>query len=589
MKIKIDGVEVEVGSAAEAAELLAELRKHARGSVEAAPAPRRGRPPKLLQLVPLAALTPPAPALAPTLLHDVDVAQIDWLWRHRIPAGMLTVLYADPGAGKGTLAAMLVAAVTAGGALPDDDRDRQGASVLYVVAEDNPALTLRPRLEAVGARVDRVHVFGPELRLRLPDHAANIESAVKAAGARLIVIDPLRGVMDGDSRPKVRKALVALEDIAARTGAAVLLIHHTNRQGSLHGSQDIIGIPRSVLRVDVSRGVQSVVPEKKNLAPDVEPIYFKIVSRGSVGAVEWVDAPGEVDVEVDAPEEERAAADQVLAELQLEVERPALEGGVMWDAGAGEPAIVLDDVAELLQVSARSLRVRIRRGTAAALVACAETVEGTRYWARSAVAALVERGLEVVGKRLPGPPEGTGATPEEEKMPEAAVRELLVKNAGSIARAAESIGLARIVLRRRVSELALDDYARELQEAAGRPRFRQIPRPEEAPESEEVELDEDERRRPRRRKKSKIKILNRCRCCSRPIGTLYKVCPHCDKCAEVDGSWQSRGTCPRALTSQLRPVTPAQVEADRRALVKKKPPKEQDRVAHNHRPKTEAF
>jgi len=562
MKLKVNGVEIEVGSPAEAAELLAALREHeVRQGARAEP--RRGRPPKVLQLVPPA----PAQPMTSRSLADVDTASIDWLWYHRIPRAMVTVLYADPGVGKGTLVATLAAVTTIGGELPESVDARAGlpGSVLYVVAEDNPALTLRPRLEAAGADVARVHVFGPELRLRLPDHAANIEEAAESTGAELIVIDPLRGVMDGDSRPKVRKALMALEDIASRTGAAVLVVHHTNRQGSLHGSQDIIGIPRSVLRVDVAGGVRSVVPEKKNLAPDVEPVYFKIATKGEVGVVEWCDPPGD-DVEDDASADEvaTATAEQVLAELQLKVERPTLEGGVMWDAGAGQGALTLTDVASIFEVSPRSLRVRIRRGTAAALVACAATVGRQRYWARSAIDTLIERGLERVGKRTPGSPPGTGATPEENKLSEAFVRELLLKHAGSIKRAAESISMSRIQLRRRVTELGLDDYARQLQAAAGSPRFAPAP----AIETEATKVVALTTKVTKRRKPT-ARAAHHCACCERPIGN-FKVCVDCTKCVEVDGEWKSAGTCPRPLAAKLRPVTPAQVEAEMRAAREKK-------------------
>lgn len=580
VKLKIDGVEIEVGSAAEAAELLAHLREHARrhdAPPEPAPAPppprRRGRPPKLLQLVPPAAPVPATPEARS--LDDVEAAPVVWLWHHRIPSEMLTVLYADPGIGKGTLTASIAAAVTTGGSLPDDDREREPGRVLFVVAEDNPNVTLRPRLDAAGADTSRIQVFGPERRLHLPEHADIVMATAAAMRAHLIVIDPLRGVMDGDSRPKVRKALTALEDIAARTGAAILVVHHTNKQGSLHGSQDIIGIPRSVLHVEIDRGLRCVYPVKKNLAPDVEPVYFKIATSGDVGVVEWCDPPGEVDVEESAPADDASASDQVLAELQLKVERPMLEGGVMWDAAAGAAALALDDVAKRLEASPRSLRVRVRRGTAAALCACAAVVEGQRYWTRSAIELLIERGLEVVGKRAPGPPAGTSAKPEDEKLSEEFVRELLLKNAGSIARAAESIGMVRITLRRRISALGLDDYARGLQEAAGAPRFAPAPPP-------------TKRRRP--------SAVTHCACCGRGVHQKFEVCVDCTHCKKRDdGSYESAGTCPRPLTKKLRPVTVEQVEAEHRAFVERQQRKAaagagaQDRAAHNFRPKTEPF
>src|SRR4051812_7413044 len=92
MKLRIDGVEIEVGSAAEAAELLAHRRQHGPRRVAREQPPltekRRGRPPKL-QLVSV----PTAPAaIVARSLDSVAAAPIDWLWRHRIPSGMVTVI-----------------------------------------------------------------------------------------------------------------------------------------------------------------------------------------------------------------------------------------------------------------------------------------------------------------------------------------------------------------------------------------------------------------------------------------------------------------------------------------------------------------
>lgn len=234
---------------------------------------------------------PPAPTppqTSWTSMADVLPMHVRWLWRHRVPAGMLTVVFALPGVGKGTLTVALAAAVTTGSALPDDEQARIASDVLFVVAEDDLNVTLKPRLTAAAVDVIRVRALGRERQLVLPRDLALIEEA--ARGCALVVVDPLRALTNGDSRSRVREVLTTLEGMAARTGAAVIVVHHSSKgdEESPLGSQDIVGIPRSVLRVEVrGDGVRAVHQQKKNLAPDAEPAYFRIVDRGGVGAVEW--------------------------------------------------------------------------------------------------------------------------------------------------------------------------------------------------------------------------------------------------------------------------------------------------------------
>ena len=270
------------------------------GDLETSSRPPVARPPE----VPLAggADLVGSPADVSVSISDVAPASVEWLWRDRIPLGMVTVVFAPPGVGKGTLTVAVAAAVTRGVALPEDDRPRAPRRVLFVGAEDDLRTTLRPRLEAAEADLALVSAISPEKNLKLPRDAALVEAAKR--GAALVVVDPLRAFVNGDSPMKVREALTALEVLARRTGAAVVVAHHTNRSKAgtplerLLGSTDIIGIPRSLLFVgedgeDPSVRVLSQV--KANLAPSVTPVRFRVVSHGvgtaRVGRVEWV-GPG---------------------------------------------------------------------------------------------------------------------------------------------------------------------------------------------------------------------------------------------------------------------------------------------------------
>ncbi len=123
--------------------------------------------------------------------------QVKWLWSQRIPRGKLVVLDGDPGLGKSTLTLDFAARVSAGEAMPDQSRRRRPAGVVILSAEDGPADTIRPRLEAAGADLDQVFVLDtvatPEgdHYFAIPDDIPTLERSVQERKAALVVIDPL--------------------------------------------------------------------------------------------------------------------------------------------------------------------------------------------------------------------------------------------------------------------------------------------------------------------------------------------------------------------------------------------------------------
>ena len=62
----------------------------------------------------------------------------------------------NPGLGKSQLTTFLAAQVTNGGRWPAGEGRAPKGSVLMLSAEDDVGDTIRPRLEAAGADVDRV-------------------------------------------------------------------------------------------------------------------------------------------------------------------------------------------------------------------------------------------------------------------------------------------------------------------------------------------------------------------------------------------------------------------------------------------------
>ena len=85
--------------------------------------------------------------------------KIYWLWQDRIPFGSLCTIAGDPDEGKSLITLYVAARVSRGQKLYDNTTDTEPAEVLILSAEDDPETTLRPRLEAAGANLDRIHLL----------------------------------------------------------------------------------------------------------------------------------------------------------------------------------------------------------------------------------------------------------------------------------------------------------------------------------------------------------------------------------------------------------------------------------------------
>lgn len=117
-------------------------------------------------------------------------------------------------------------------------------NVLYVSAEDDKQ-ALHHRVhhiaqnlpEAAWRSVAERLTLVPTVGLRLNVLDEDVQDAIVNAGqnARLIVLDTLRRLHDGDENDNgaMTKVLAALEYIAVESGAAVLFLHHTSKASTL--------------------------------------------------------------------------------------------------------------------------------------------------------------------------------------------------------------------------------------------------------------------------------------------------------------------------------------------------------------------
>jgi putative DNA primase/helicase len=217
---------------------------------------------------------------------DVKPQPVDWVWKPRIAAGGITILAGVPGVGKSLLVAYLAGHGSRAGL------DATPFSSLLLGAEDTLEHVVRPRLEAVGADLDRVELVDD--MVSLPDQAGELDELVSRKQPRLIVIDPItaylgRGVNSWKD-DSIRGALGPLQEMARRRSAAVVLVAHLNKSQDgdplrrIGGSVGLAAIARSALLVgrdphdpDGDSGNRRVVAHiKSNLGEHAPSLLYAI-------------------------------------------------------------------------------------------------------------------------------------------------------------------------------------------------------------------------------------------------------------------------------------------------------------------------
>jgi RecA-family ATPase len=291
---------------------------------------------------------------------QVKAEPIEWLVEGIFPLGMLGVIGGNPGMGKSQIAINLAALATSGKGSPDKKTFHDVGSVIILANEDDPARTIRPRLEAAGAVLSKVHIVqgvtNPKKEIdyfQLDKDVATLTQKAKELGdVRLIIIDPpnayIGGKTDTYKDSDVRKLLAPLQVLANDTGALILLVVHLNKRndGGAHqrfnGTTAWIAVARVAYLVgeDEASRTRFMLPVKNNIGNDkkgygyeiLEKIYPNPTGDIKTSRIFWLDAterpvsellevkkkakPSAIDEAKEFLEEELAKAPKPVKEIQ---------------------------------------------------------------------------------------------------------------------------------------------------------------------------------------------------------------------------------------------------------------------------------
>ncbi len=192
--------------------------------------------------------------------------------------------------------------------------------MVILSAEDGLEDTIRPRLDAAGADVNRIsaltgvayRVAGEndprEAGVDLTRHLPALEAAIKQTpDCKLVIVDPVTAFMgdtDSHKNAEVRALLARLAELAARCYVAVLAVTHLNKASTLPalyramGSLAFVAAARAVWAVvkdkhDPSGRRRLFLPLKNNLGDDQSGLAYSLTARfgGEGTIVAWEPDP----------------------------------------------------------------------------------------------------------------------------------------------------------------------------------------------------------------------------------------------------------------------------------------------------------
>lgn len=244
-----------------------------------------------------------------TPVSQIEAQRVDFFWPGRLAAGKITVIDGDPGLGKSTLTLELAARFSTGEPLyGGEPHEPRGALILS--AEDGESDTIRPRLEAAGADLNKCFIFkmkddeGNEHQPIIPDDLGKLEWMAKVSNAGIIIIDPFMAFLSGEKNANrdqdVRSAMAPLASMAERIGCSVVILRHLNKSiGSSPlyrggGSIGIIGAARFGFLIakdpEDSTGKRRILaPQKINIGPEPPALAYHLesVPGSDVARIAW--------------------------------------------------------------------------------------------------------------------------------------------------------------------------------------------------------------------------------------------------------------------------------------------------------------
>ncbi len=172
--------------------------------------------------------------------RSTGVDQLDVVLTGGVVPGSATLLGGEPGIGKSTLLLQTAGAMGS-----------SGRSVLYVAAEES--------IEQVHERAERLGALSESVLITAANDVDTVASEMRRIGPDVVIVDSIQTITDqsntgaAGSVTQVRDCANRLVREARRTGAALMLVGHVTKEGSLAGPRVLEHVVDTVLTFEGDR------------------------------------------------------------------------------------------------------------------------------------------------------------------------------------------------------------------------------------------------------------------------------------------------------------------------------------------------
>jgi len=170
---------------------------------------------------------------------ETGTPELDRVLGGGLVPGSVVLLAGEPGVGKSTLALQLAAGVAP-------------APVLYVSGEESP--------EQIRLRAERLPVLPERLAVLAETHVETLAAPWRELGPALVIVDSVQTLRSDrvESAPgsvaQVRECAALLAAAAKRQGAALVLVGHVTKEGTIAGPRVLEHLVDVVLHFEGDRG-----------------------------------------------------------------------------------------------------------------------------------------------------------------------------------------------------------------------------------------------------------------------------------------------------------------------------------------------
>ncbi len=216
-------------------------------------------------------------------MSEIEPKPVHWLWEDYIAKGTFTLITGAPDLGKSQTTLSLTSIVTTGGIWPVGGKQSEMGNVILISAEDSPEHTIRTRLEANGANLNKVHLLdgirnsdsNPDCKLfNLKSNLNELETMInEIKEVSMIVVDPLSAYLSGIDSYKntdVRSMLAPLSKLAEKYDIAIVGVEHPPKSSNGRAMNQVGG---SIAFVAASRSAYLV---SKDPEDEERRLFLKI-------------------------------------------------------------------------------------------------------------------------------------------------------------------------------------------------------------------------------------------------------------------------------------------------------------------------